>query len=986
MFSSNSLPDGSIQLIDNNQIIVYLVGFNAQKDIVGSNEDVQFGATGLSVVNRASGSSRLNFPSVMNYTTISMISVSRTVVRPTTATNSGPGALYTSDNYGVFVPRQSSSPQNRSIIERIIDQLRSTRATSLDVVVDSNGNARITVNGNPFITVTGAETVTVGSTGGQEVTYTSDTIIVTQDGGTQIFSGINNFGAFRFPGNNPSNPPTFNTFGTTTNERFPGPGQLFVNNGESTGLYIEDLSFRSGGTVGNILPRINTRIFNNTVNFEETGNRVKITNNNNQPIITLTSSTVETSFSAPTTATYVGPVQTLTIQDGAGRVFTYKNIKTFSFFENNTVTTYTSSSGSPTPITFTSGGTLFVNVNSGEAFIISNSNPIVVNELRKRVPRVTETFTFNAGTDSKNVRFLSVTRRNVSSGITRTEGVQILTGAYTTRVNALESVTYDNNAINISVANSMGESSLRLRIENVNNFVVNTDNIPYENYSTFSPISLVGPGTLSYSRGTAFFTSSPTLGNTIVSFSQSAPIPNINFDAKILKNITIDNVNTTNKEATVTVGGDTVVTFEGTSYPTQPNQEILYEGNKISIYRKPITTTSVAFYSSTGTGSYTNSTQSDVPLSGVTSFKVYTGGNVRDITTPNNFTSSGPGNLYISDDGSKVLFTISNVITQEVANTIRDIVSIDTTINADQFSTITDNGIFKTYNLSANQATVLYSGGGVIFSSESNGTNLAFYVDNERINTQIITTVSSILGVTKTLPSTNDGTVNVIFNGQVLYSYVPVESNRQVLIGGTESFTFNGTALVGANLPGGPYTNINKVIYFNGIETKEFNSSDAPIEFEGRGLLLTKFDSDTAFYTTSPSSIQFLVAAFENQRRFLISPELQAPQEARVFTKLRSGTFFFGQNIAAFEGADITLRCKVARGNPAPTFSFFRGNMTLNGTAREIISNNTLTLTNIAVSDSGDYSCVASNGVPPSVSLTSRLNVRSSGNYSSLVS
>ena len=932
-------------------------------------------------MNRGTSSSRLNFPSVVNYTTISVTSVSKTVVRPTVATDSGPGALYTSDNYGVFVPRLSALPQNRSIIEQIIDQLRSTTATSLDVVVDSTGNTRITVDGNPFITVTGAETVTVGSTGGQQVTYMSDTITVTQDRGTQTFTGINNFGAFRFPENNPSNPATFNTFGTTTDETFLGPGQLFVNNGESTGLYIEDLSFRSGGTVGNILPRINSRIFNNTVNFEAVGNTVKITNNNNRPIITLTSSTVETSFFAPTTATYIGPVQTLTIQDGAGRIFTYKNIKTFSFFENNSVTTYTSSSGSPAPITFTTGGTLFVNVNSGEAFIVSNSNPVVVNELRKRVPRATETFKFNAGTDSKNVRFLSVAIRNVSSGTTQTEGVQILTGAYTTRVNALESVTYDNNAINISVANSKGESSLRLRIENVNNFVVNTGSIPYENYSTSSPISLIGPGTLSYSRGTAFFTSSPTLGNTIVSFSQSAPIPNINFDGKILENITIDDVNTTKKEATVTVGGDTVVSFEGTSYSTQPNQEILYEGNQISIYRKPITTTSVAFDSNTATGSYTNSTQSNVPLSGVTSFKVYTGGSVREITTPNNFTSSGPGNLYISDDGSKVLFTTSNVITTEVANVIRDTVPIDTTINVDQFSTITDNGIFKTYNLSANQATVLYPGGGVIFSSESNGTNLAFYVDIERIRTQIITTVSSILGVTKTLPTTNDGTVNVIFNGRVIYSYAPVQSNQQVLIGDTESFTFNGTALVGANLPDGPYTNINKVIYFNGIETKEFNSSDAPIVFEGRGLLLTKFNSDTAFYTTSPSSIQFLVAAFENQRRFLISPELQAPQEARVSTKLRSGTFSFGQNVAAFEGAAITFRCNVARANPSPTISFFRGNIMLNGTTQgEIISNDTLTLTNITASDSGDYSCVASNGVPPSDSLSSKLTVRNAGN------
>ena len=1199
------------------------------------------------------GSVKSAFGNTTNYATTSAAGIT---TRFTTSTmNSGPGALYTSTNRALLV----QAPQAEAAIDHIIRN--APPIEPIEVAIRTRGGeekAVLTVNGQNFLTATGAPTERIGTSG--DVRYSGNTITASNG---QSYSNINEFGAYRFVQGNTGNP-RYTLFNTSSNEVFNGPGQLFVNDRESKGLYIEDFSFRSGGRVPNVLPGINNAIVSNAIKFHKQDGTTTVSSNQGTPVTTLTPRTIVRSYSAPTTVRYDGPGQSLTITDGAGQSETTSNVRLFSDYKNNALTTY--QPGMTAINTFKSRGSLFLDANQGSAIFTSNSNPQVANSIRQQIPENTETFSYNIRPNSKNVQILSVTRRNVSTGATTTEPIQTVTGAYTTRVGNLQSVTYRNNVIR--VVNSAGQPVQTL--ENVNKLVVNTGGIPFETFNGTSSFPINGPGTLSYNRGTAFFTSDPRLGDNIVTTSRTAPVPTVEFEVKynfsqfssnilifpkmsskflkfiqvsltrivkyvliftkisakfgrmillsilnhvirmvklvirilvlvinilkcvirilkhlrsilklslhflqflrenirgdsavhfecttlptqpdqeilylggcicvyqqpitttgvafdgstgtgsyinstpsevplsgvtsfkvytggnirdittpnnftssgpgnlyisdngskvlfatsnviteevantirgivpidrtinadlfsavvdgiynsstgqatvlypggniiyssnlngtnlalytdeeindkmfqnvsrinisgipFIENITLDDVKTTRKDAVVKIGGDTVACFEGTSFPTRPDQEILYSGGRVSVYRRPIRPTNVRYNSNTGTGSYTNGTQNDVPLSGVTSFKVYTGGNVRDITTPNNFTFSGPGNLYISDDGSKVLYTTSNVITEEVANTICGIVPIDITINADLFSAVVD-GI---YNSSTGQATVLYPGGNIIYSSNLNGTNLALYTDEE-VNNKIFRNVPSILGVTKTLPATNGGTINIIFNGRVIYSYTPVQNNREVLVGSIENFVFNGTALVGDDLPNGPYTGINNVLLFDGIETKIFNSSDASKQFVGPGLLLTKSDSDTAFYTTSPSAIQFISAAIQTQRRFLVSPELRAPRERKVLTKQRSGTFSFGQDVTAFQGADITLRCRVARGNPDPNFSFFRGNMMLNGTTQGvIIANDTLTLTDVAASDSGDYRCVASNGVPPIDTLSTKLTVKNAG-------
>ena len=952
-------PNGATLLVnpDDSQPLVALTGCDAIKTYIGCGESVRFFGSEVIVLDNA-GTPNRTFGNTKKYATTAANGDTTSYTQ--CKTDSGPGALYTSTNCALFV----QAPQAKAVLDTIIRNSPPIEPIEVTTRVQgSDEKAVLIVNGQYFLTATGAPTERINTNG--KIRYSGNTI-TTSSG--QSYSNIGKLVAYRFVQGSTNNSHCI-FLSSSCNEVFRGPGQLFVNSGESKGLYIENNISHFGGSVPNNLTSINTAIVSNAVKFQPQYTTVTVTTNVGTPVITLTPKTTVKTFSAPTTVTYHGSCNTVKITDGTGKTETTSDVRLFSDFRNNDLTTYPS--GTTTTNTFRSGGSLFLDANQGSAIFTSNSNPQAANAIRQQIPENTETFSYNITPNSKNVQVLSVTRRNVSSGATKTEPIQMVTGAYTTGVGNLQSVTYNNGVAQI--VNFAGQPVHIF--ENVYKLVVNTGGIPFEAFNRSSLFPINGPGSLSCTRGTAFFTSDPTLGNNIVKTSQIAPVPTIDFEVKFLETVPIDSVNTTKKEAILKIGGDIVASFECTSFPTQPNQEILYSGGQVSFYRQPVKATSVNYDSNIGTGSYITNAQSNVPLTGVTSFKVYTGGNVQEVTTPDNFISSGPSNLYISDNGSKVVFTTSNVITMEAANAILDTVRIDTTINGNRFSAVVD-GI---YTSSTDQATVLYPGGNIIYSSNLNGTNLALYTDEE-INTEIFRTVPSILGVTKTLPATNGGTINIIFNGRVIYSYTPVQSNRQVLVGSTENFGFNGTTLVGDDLPNGPYTGINNVIFFDGIETKEFNSSDAPKESRGPGLLLTKFDSDTAFYTTSPSAIQFISAAIENQRRFLVSPELQAPQERKVSTKQRSGTFSFGQDVTAFQGADITLRCNVACANPAPTISFFRGNITLNGTTQgEIISNDTLTLTNIAASDSGDYSCVASNGVPPPDSLSTKLTVRNAG-------
>jgi len=80
------------------------------------------------------------------------------------------------------------------------------------------------------------------------------------------------------------------------------------------------------------------------------------------------------------------------------------------------------------------------------------------------------------------------------------------------------------------------------------------------------------------------------------------------------------------------------------------------------------------------------------------------------------------------------------------------------------------------------------------------------------------------------------------------------------------------------------------------------------------------------------------------------------------------------------EGDNVTLTCN-ATGNPAPTISWTRDGspLDINGNSSRIgfsLDEKELTITNVNRTDSGEYRCVAENGVGKDTSNAAKLDVQ----------
>ena len=894
----------------------------------------------------------------------------------------GPGTLYLSDGLAFF-----------SANEMLNIEINEAKATAIPLrtqvqvrrrVSDGRPMAVLDVNsGNFTMTLTGAATKILGITSDQRILYTDRTLIVEQGVLQRTeYRGIIIFAVLRVPPG--TSDPQYNVFTITTTEVIQGPGQVYVSVGENRAFFVEDFSFRSGGR--DVIESINRPIFDIAFSLEDTGETVIVRDSLNNPIVTLSINTTKFDLSDAAEVSYIGSEQTLTFLDQGGRVNTFYGILMFAIFDNNTLQTFTSSSG--TTILLCTGGTVVIDSSNRTALFTSNSNPIVISELCEAIPSFLGiSYAYEIIENGDKVRFLTVKRRNITT-TPATEGkpttIQTVTGLYVAPVRAAESVTFRNNEIVIqdSVGNTVK------RIGEVDQLFVNTITYPFNSFIEVAPIPFLGRGTLTYSRGTAFFTTNRTLGTALSFQSVTAPIPDIDFERVTVGFNIVDGVNYTVSSVIQTIGGDRVVTYEATSYTTTSDQEILYSGDLVTVTRPIRTREGTVIYSgSEQTVTYTNRTGNRITIAGVDTFYDFSGGDVRTTTSPDSITLRGPGKLYyVSDDRSDVLFSTSNIVTSRVAGIIRQGV-IEFSVSADQFSSIF-TGVF---NVSTNSSTVTYPGGGVIwFSLTLNGTRESLYVDDGRVSSRIHQAVRTILTLTKSAPAKNQGIIRTIFNGRDLYSYAPIIGNRDILIRRGSSFTFNGTSLTADILPGGPYTGINRVITFDSIEVKEFNSSVTPVEFEGFGMLLVQSDSDTAFYITSLPTVTYLLQSITNLEQFLIPPQIQPPTNDRIRIKLRAAAVQFGTDVRSFVGAEITFICNIARGRPQPNVTFFR---TLeDGDCRLLsdmqmgitIENNTLTIASIAINDTGEYKCRADNNVPPVAEEASTLTVKAAGNWYTL--
>ena len=866
----------------------------------------------------------------------------------------GPGKLFLDGNNAYFVTQSCGG-----VLIFISTAIANAPPTLVNLTVKAETDAGqpvsvLDLNDGEFtITLTGANAIKVSAS--QSVSYSNG--ILTAKG--QSYNVASCLGVSTVDGNLQAS-----IFDATDNVNIPGPGTLYVQGNEAA--FIQD---------SQQVASINTAVAQQSFVFTSiTPGIVMVSGAGGNQVTILSNCTKQ--FNIPAGASSVsyvatgpGTAGTVYFTTSGGRVIEIPGVEQFSIFDNNELTTLNQGD---TNVPISGGGTVFSDTLENTLLFVSNANPAASGVIREFTPPPKEDLSpFTIETDSEGVRIL---RGEVDSVPV---DVQIITGSYVTRVSSSETVVYRNNEV---VINNF-DGTPKIKIGQVKTFVTDTGKFSSGSFNTTAPITYSGPGTLSYGQGTAFCTNNPSLGPEIPTESATAPVPNIDFETTVKGENVIEGVPHEIRHVTQSVGGTPVVHYEASCYYTSPDQEILYSGNQITVHR-PITTGSgnVVFNGGAQTVTYTDTNGNPQDLTGVGTFYDFSGGDVQETNSPDDRVVQGPGKLYVSEDGSEVLFSSSNIITPEVAAIIRR-GQTDVTINADQLSTII-NGNF---NLSTESATVRYRGGGVIYySSTDNGTTTqALYVNDEGVLSTIKRVVGAALLFTKSVPSKDDGIIRIIFNGRVIYAYSPTSGSRAVPISSTGSFTFDGTALTGPDLPDGPYPGITSVTAFDGVCVTTFNSSTAPLDFLGPGLLLVQPDSSEAFYTTSQPTVDYLLQSIAILKQFLSPPQLLVG-EGRIATKQRAVTVSMGTDVTAYEGAHISFECKVLSGRPEPNVTFFRvfsdsSEMPINASDVIIIESNTLTLLNVRMFDNGEYKCVASNGVEPDATASSRLRVRQAG-------
>ena len=962
--------NGETILVINGQDIVFLTGNNARCNQIQDDQFVIYSAFTLIVF----PSSLETFFDIERYWFLDENSADLILtMTPEGIDNTGPGTLYTSIGAAFFTKDMRVSNIIADIkaaampIQTLVNVRRETGDPIVSVLDVDNGNFTMRLTGSP--------SAILDIPTDNRILYRGNTLTVQQGLlDTVEYPNIQMFAVIQQERG--TNTTRYRVLFTESPEVIRGPGQVYIGVDENRAFFVEDLLFRGGDT--DIIGFINQQIFIQAFTLQPTDSTVNVLDSAPNLLITLTRNTSK--FSAPNAmeVTYIAPEQLLVLRDRGGRTNSFPGIDLFSIFENNTLKSFNSMTGSSMYFLCT-GGTVFID--GSEALFASVSNPFVISELCNNIPFPEGIlYTFDIVVDSEFKRILRSITRNITDPFTTAEEqtpLQVVTGVYITNVREPEAVAFRSNTVLIR---DFFDNTVT-RIEGVDTLFVNTQGEQFRRYDNQAPIPFHGPGTLSYSRGTAFFTTNRSLSRDLRFEARTAGVPDIDVELITATVNDIDGENFTESVVALKIGGDRVVTFEASSYRTSTDQEVLYADDLVTVHRPILTREgNVTYTGSTQTVGYTDAKGNTRVIMGVGTFQDYSGGEVRTSTPSDDISVQGPGKIYVSEDGTSVLFSSSSLITCQVAEIIRR-GPTDFSTEADQFSSIYA-GVF---NLSTNSATVTYPGGGVIYYSTFGGRRESLYLDNTRITNRLRQEVSSFIPLTKSVALERQGIIRFIYNGRSVYMYRPIAGNNEILILSTEFIVFNDTNIT--TLRFGPISGIRNLILFDGIELATFNESSSSLELGGTGLLLVMMDSDTAFYITHPFSVISFLQTTKNLRAFLIPPKIRVPStEVTVTTKKLTDDFKIGTNVRAFTGASITFTC-AARGRPSPTLEFFRvieggARLTLNDSQAGIsIGENSVTLGSIGNADSGTYGCRADNTIPPAAEALSTLAIIEAGLY-----
>ena len=754
-----------------------------------------------------------------------------------------------------------------------------------------------------------------------------------------------------------------------------GACQVHVNEEEGVSLYVQDFIPVTGVT--NIADIINQEIFIQVFRITVMRSRATVTDKAGNHLISITSNTQIFEISFVSSVTYSPLLQTISFlnTDNSERLI-ISNIRFFTVFVRNELQVFDSSLNlSEITIQLSNDGVLYVD--NDTVLFISNSNPTVRHQLDSAMSSVAGTYTYSIETDSTGVYSLVATKKNTTS-LEISEVIQILTGALLFDVSHLQSISYINDEVVIHGADGTPLTRLVL----ISRLVVNSEN-SFVSYFGVSSVPFSGPGIITANRGKVFFTTDISLIESLSSVISTAPTPITHFEKVTVTFNEIDGIMYTIGAVQLRIGSDLVAVYEATSYKTNQEQVIVYSNARVTVHQF-ISVRSVAVSSTSNQLYivYTNENGDTQVLPNIEILYIFSGADIQTFTLMENTTFVGPGKLYISQNGMELLLTTSEIITSDVADLIRQLVPSDFSIDADQYSSVTDG----VYQLSIKSALLTHIGGGILWYSVFNETQYSFYLNDNSLRMDTLQTVSTLLGITKSAHPKDSGILRIIFNGQAIYSYLAVQSNFEIHIRNTDSFLFNTTTLFGASLPGGPYHGIEEVVSFDGMEVKVFESNNDIAEIVGPGLLLIQPAAGTAFFTNWPATINFILQSISILRQYLHSPELEQPIVSSMKIKERFATVEFGIDVRAYEGSTITFVCSVTKGIPLPNIMIFR--LDPSGPTLLVVTNDTmnstLILTNIDESVSGEYGCRADNGVPPVAEATSRLNVREAGNNRTL--
>ena len=394
---------------------------------------------------------------------------------------------------------------------------------------------------------------------------------------------------------------------------------------------------------------------------------------------------------------------------------------------------------------------------------------------------------------------------------------------------------------------------------------------------------------------------------------------------------------------------------------TDSDGALLYAGNRIHFVRAHVRVPpgdTVTYNDSTISFGASN-------ITGIRRFAVLNGRlNVFEITTPEVF--PGGGDIFFTLVPGLAVYTITGDISDIAADAIYVRASTRPPIEDITRLGVFDNNQFVMYEVWSPR---MIPGGGSLFISGRTG----FYSTDSTVNQELVRSSSQLNPV---MPSFRNGQIDVVYNNVSIYEFNPGSATRDITLQNIDVFTYENGVLFNARNPNISFE-VSSVTNFNGINAEQFSSSPMARNFTGPGTLLIDTQSGMAFFTNVPGTANIIC---ETRRRVMNTfqpPVIERPPTPSFATKFPTAMAQFGQVVSVYEGARLTLECRVSVGNcnPHPTITFFRDGVPINrNNTAYLIENGNLTIISAMLGNTGRYTCRVQNdlGIEASTNLTVR--------------